>query len=128
MGDADSTPSLVDIQGDGAIDLVVGSSGGKLVYYRNVGSMGFEKVEGAADDADWSWTASVPSPAEYHVNHADAKTALLDPRSAPTGGGVNDCNTVTTGPCTTTAYVGPGARFYQVLAACGPLGADEGPY
>ena len=49
VGDADSTPSLVDIQGDGAIDLVVGSSGGKLVYYRNVGSTGFERVEGADD-------------------------------------------------------------------------------
>ena len=44
----DSTPALVDV-GDGALGLVVGNSDGTLVYYRNVGSTGFERVEGADD-------------------------------------------------------------------------------
>ncbi len=44
----DSTPALVDV-GDGALGLVVGNSDGTLAYYRNVGSTGFERVEGADD-------------------------------------------------------------------------------
>jgi hypothetical protein len=45
-GDADAAPALDDLDGDGDLDLVVGNSGGALVYFKNTGTLAAPA---------WSW-------------------------------------------------------------------------
>jgi len=46
---SNATPALVDLDGDGLLDLVVGRSGGDLVHYRNVGTADAPRFELASE-------------------------------------------------------------------------------
>ena len=87
----------------------------------------------APSNAAFEWLPDPSAPPQYHLNVVDDKTLLTDtdpnsPRQTPTGMGETKCTA--TGPltnCTDSTGDVRSVLFYQVLSACGDLGADEGP-
>jgi cysteine-rich repeat protein len=94
---------------------------------------GLEAVTGVtvvkvAAGARVSWLPS-PGAAEYHANSVPAKAGLLDPRRAP-GPAAAECEAVAPllSCVDADAFDTPSTLYYQVLAACGPTGGEEGPF
>lgn len=78
--------------------------------------------------ARFQWQTD-PSATEYHLNSVGMKSLIGDPSSKlpPVGAASPQCSSVTTS-CDDLDAVGDGTQlFYQVFAACGASGADEGP-
>ena len=79
----DSSPALVDLNGDGALDLVVGSRSGEIRVFRNVGTRTRPRFSAAAGDA----CGLVPTDTANTVAFADLRgTGMPDALNAGTNG------------------------------------------
>ena len=94
-------------------------------------------VKSTPTTATFSWM-DVDDASEYHVNAVDDKTLLASdnpdpdtPHMMPRGMGELRCKSLSPSlSCDDPSSIDDARRllFYQVLAACGPEGADEGAY
>ena len=75
----------------------------------------------------FTWNAD-PAASEYHVNSVTGKVELGDPHR-DTGYGFGECDATATSCIDLDGLAAAMPDlYYQVLSACGPSGADEGPF